>query len=80
MVWTMLGAASRTAFNSSPRNTPDPNACVNCKVAELTSSWEAPAMMNCLFKFSAKAMVSSLFAKASLARCPNDATVPIISK
>ena len=60
-----IPADSNTAFNSSPRRTPDPNAWVNCNDADAISCWLAPAITNNLLKFSANAIVSLLDLKAS---------------
>ena len=76
----ILGDASNTAFNSSPRSTPEPKACVNCNVALEISCCCAPEIANCLFSNSANAIVSSLLLNALPAFKLNFATELVIFK
>ncbi|CDC21635.1 unknown [Eubacterium sp. CAG:274] len=79
MFWIRFGAFSKIEFNSSPRSTPEPNACDNCNIALDASVVVAPAIVICFCTKLAKATTSSEPLKASFALLPNLATTAAVS-
>ena len=80
MACIMFGACSRILLYSSPRSTPEPIACVSCNIAASMPCAEVPAILNCLFTCSIKAMVSLLLLKASPAISPSFATASAVAR